>query len=211
MIDIPILYEDVYLLVIHKPSGIASQPEKSGEKDITAWFNFEVFTINRLDKRVSGILILAKTSEIAKLLNEEIQNKKFCKKYKAIVKSKPEKETGDLIHYLIQNEKIGKSFVSDVTNPKAKKAILKYKTIASSTNYSLLEIEIETGRFHQIRSQLAAIGSPILGDLKYGFNRSSPDGSIFLQAYSLGFEHPISKQNLSFELPIPILWSKYGF
>jgi 23S rRNA pseudouridine1911/1915/1917 synthase len=211
MTEIPVLYEDDYMLVVHKPAGIASQPEKSGEKDITTQFDIPVFVINRLDKRVSGILILAKTSEIAKLLNEEIQNKKFHKKYKAIVKSKPEKESGELIHYLIQNEKIGKSFVSDAANPKAKKAILKYKTIASSTNYSLLEIEIETGRFHQIRSQLAAIGSPILGDLKYGFNRSSPDGSIFLQAYFLAFTHPISKQNLSFDIALPIIWSKFGF
>jgi 23S rRNA pseudouridine1911/1915/1917 synthase len=212
--EIPILFEDEHLLVVHKPSGISSQPEKSGEPDVTAILNKnqkELHTINRLDKRVSGLIILAKTLEMARLLNEAIQNNEIQKKYKAIVKQQPEKKTGDLIHYLIQNEKIGKSFVSDLANPKAKKAILKYKTITASTNYALLQIEIETGRFHQIRCQLAAIGSPILGDLKYGFNRSSPDGSIFLQAYHLAFTHPISQQKLSFELPIPILWSTYGF
>jgi 23S rRNA pseudouridine1911/1915/1917 synthase len=209
--DIPVLYEDEYIIVIHKPSGISSQTEKSGEADITLNFENTVFTINRLDKRVSGILILAKTAEMAKIFNEKIQKNEIEKKYKAIVKQKPENEMGELIHYLIQNEKIGKSFVSESSNAKAKKAILHYKTQQSTTNYSLLDIKIETGRFHQIRCQLAAIGSPILGDLKYGFNRSSPDGSIFLQAYFLAFTHPVSKQYLTFELPIPFIWSKYGF
>ncbi len=212
--EIPILYEDAYLMVVHKPAGVSSQSEKSEEKDLLALLNQthpQLFIIHRLDQRVSGLLILAKTKAVAKSLSEQIQENKIQKKYRAVVKVKPEQDAAELVHYLVHNVKIAKSYMSDAGKPNAQKAVLEYQTIATSTNYTLLEIEIATGRFHQIRCQLAGIGSPIVGDLKYGFARSSPDGSIFLQAFSLTFKHPLTHESLSFELPMPAVWSKYGF
>jgi 23S rRNA pseudouridine1911/1915/1917 synthase len=212
--EIEILFEDENLLLINKPAGISSQAEKGNEDGIETILgrkpeNF--FIVHRLDRRVSGLLLIAKTKDIAAKLSAQFASSEIKKKYRAVVKQKPAEETGQLEHYLIQIEKLGKSFVSDSKNPKAKIAKLKYSILVSTTNYNLLDIEILTGRFHQIRCQLGAIGSPILGDLKYGFKRSSPDGSIFLQAYFITFYHPISKSLLEFELEIPEIWAKYGF
>ncbi len=216
MIDpiIEILFEDANLLVVHKPAGVAAQSEKNGQKDLVHLLHDShpnLFVVHRIDQRVSGLLILAKTKEVAKELSLLIQENKIQKKYRAVVKVKPEAAAAELEHYLVHNVKIGKSYVSDAGKPNAQKALLKYQITAESANYTLLEIEIATGRFHQIRCQLAAVGSPILGDLKYGFSRSSPDGSIFLQAFFLAFSHPITQEELSFELPLPVIWSKYGF
>jgi 23S rRNA pseudouridine1911/1915/1917 synthase len=206
---IEIIYEDTDLVVINKPCGIASQPDtKNTTNKLTTkgWM-----PAHRLDQRVSGLLLLAKNEQILALLNEAFAQHKIKKLYKAVVTNKPNVESTQLIHWLLKDgiHKKSKAFTKEVAH--SKKAQLKYELIQSSQKYHLLSIELFTGRFHQIRAQLAAIGSPIVGDVKYGFKRTTPDGSIFLQSYCLEFVHPISKESLSFELAMPELWKKYGF
>ncbi|MFC3813183.1 RluA family pseudouridine synthase [Lacihabitans lacunae] len=206
-----IIFEDDEILVCVKPSGVLSQKENSNEDSLLELFpdSPPLHIITRLDRRVSGLVLLAKNPESAANLSEQLKRKQIIKKYKAIVGQKPEKESQTLMHWLSKTN--SKAKTSKTESESAKKAVLSYKVLQSSERYHLLEIALETGRFHQIRCQLAAIGSPILGDLKYGFKRSSPDGSIFLQAYALAFFHPKNKELLTFEINPPKVWEKYGF
>ena len=206
-----IIFEDDEILVCVKPSGVLSQKENSNEDSLLELFPDRplLHITTRLDRRVSGLVLLAKKPESAPNLSEQLKQKQIIKKYKAIVGQKPEKESKTLTHWLSKTN--SKAKASKIELESAKKAVLTYKVLQSSERYHLLEIALETGRFHQIRCQLAAIGSPILGDLKYGFKRSSPDGSIFLQAYALAFFHPKNKELLTFEINPPKVWEKYGF
>jgi 23S rRNA pseudouridine1911/1915/1917 synthase len=211
---IPVLYEDNEILVVNKPAGIPSQPDKSGTSsllEILSENHPNLFVIHRLDQRVSGIIVLAKTEVSAAELSKDFQTRNVAKKYRAIVANQPKEKEGKLTHWLLKDTKknLSKAFEKEVKN--SQKAELKYETVTSSERYHLLEIELFTGRFHQIRSQLSAMGCPIFGDLKYGYKRSSPDGSIFLQSYFLSFNHPKTKQALQFEIEMPELWKKYGF
>ncbi|MEA5459890.1 RluA family pseudouridine synthase [Arcicella sp. LKC2W] len=211
---IDILHEDNEILVVNKPAGIPSQPDKSGTPSLLEILseNYpDLFVIHRLDQRVSGIIVLAKTEISASQLSKDFQTRNVTKKYRAIVANQPKEKAGKLTHWLLKDAKKNqsKAFEKEVEN--SQKAELKYETVKSSERYHLLEIELFTGRFHQIRSQLSAIACPILGDLKYGYKRSSPDGSIFLQSYYLLFNHPKTKQALQFEIEMPELWGKYGF
>lgn len=198
-----LVYEDEYLAIIHKPAGIDVQ---SIVNENSTWL-----LTHRLDKRVSGLMIVAKTKAALSLINELLSNGKIEKKYTTIVANKPTEISATLTHWLVKNSVQKKSIAFKKEVAHSKKAMLTYQLIQSSEKYHLLAISLHTGRFHQIRAQLAAIGSPIVGDIKYGYKRSSIDGSIFLHATSLKFIHPFSQEAIHVELPLPTIWQKFGF
>lgn len=204
------LFEDEHLLIIHKPSGIAVQHQDKSN-NLGGQINMSYQAVHRLDQRVSGLLMLAKTPKIFNELSKAFQERKITKKYKAVVAQTPKLASAELIHFLRKNSHQKKSEVFQNQVAHSKEAKLRYQIIEQSNRYCLLEVELITGLFHQIRAQLAKIGSPIVGDQKYGYPRSSPDGSIFLQAHSLSFRHPIQDQEMQFEIEMPALWGKFGF
>ena len=206
-----ILFEDADLLIVNKPSGIASQSDNDFENTLLGKFDQgkSFYIINRLDQRVSGLVIIAKNRKAAEILSEAISSRRISKTYRAIVAKKPENEIDTLKNFI--KKKGTKAYISEKKTALTKEAILHYQVLKSSEKYHLLEIKLETGRFHQIRTQLSAIGSPILGDIKYGFKRSSPDGSIFLQCFGVCFLHPSTKEEILFEIEMPEIWKKYGF
>jgi 23S rRNA pseudouridine1911/1915/1917 synthase len=159
--------------------------------------------IHRLDRPTSGAVVFARTSKGLERMNAQFREKETNKVYWAIVEQKPEKPVGSLVHFLKKNETKNKSFVTDSEKGGAKEAKLTYKLIASSERYHLLEISLETGRHHQIRAQLAAIGCFIKGDIKYGAKRSNEDGSICLHARRLTINHPVTKEVLTFTADTP--------
>ena len=209
-----IIFEDSEIIVVNKSSGIPTQPDKNNTPSLLELLTQErpnLYLLHRLDQRVSGLVIFAKTELSAKQLNKDFQTRNITKRYRAITANKPAENVVKLTHWLLKDSKknLSKAFVKEVEN--SQKSELIYKVIQSSERYHLFEIELLTGRFHQIRSQLSAIGIPILGDLKYGYKRSSPDGSIFLQSYHLSLNHPVTKKPIQFEIKMPELWRKYGF
>jgi 23S rRNA pseudouridine1911/1915/1917 synthase len=220
--NLQILYEDNHIIVINKRVGDIVQGDKTGDKplsDVVKEFLKEKYqkpgevflgTVHRLDRPTTGIVLFAKTSKSLTRLNEMFKNHDLSKIYWALVKNKPIKIEDTLTHYLKRNPKnnTSKAYVKEV--PDSKKAVLKYRILKSLDNYHLLEIELLTGRHHQIRSQLSAIGSPIKGDLKYGFDRSNPNGGINLHARKLSFVHPVSKETIEIiaDLPQENLWDK---
>jgi 23S rRNA pseudouridine1911/1915/1917 synthase len=195
-----ILYQDSEILVINKPFGMSSQDDLTGTESVLSFFQ-QTHAISRLDKRVGGLMILAKNAESAKKYSDWLQTGKLKKVYHCVVASKPEKDEAILTHWL---KKEAKAKVFEKETHDAKKAVLSYKVLQSSERYHLLEVKIETGRFHQIRAQLAAIGSPIVGDMKYGFKRNSSDGSIFLCCTQIQIGDVLVK------IPIPQAWKRYG-
>jgi 23S rRNA pseudouridine1911/1915/1917 synthase len=198
-----ILHEDANCIIINKPAGLPTQPDKTNDRSaldmVIKYLGRQAFIVNRLDRPASGILLLAKTSNSAGKFSKLFQSDKVDKRYWVIVKNKPEKENGQLEHYLKKGSKSKKSLVFEDDKKGGKKAILNYELLKSLEHYHLLEIQLQTGRFHQIRSQLAAIGSPIKGDVKYGARRSNPDRSIHLHARKLSFVHPFNNEKVSFE------------
>ena len=158
---------------------------------------------HRLDRPVSGLVIFARTSKALTRLNEMFRSGEVKKTYWAVVKNAPKEPENELVHYLVRNEKQNKSFAYDKEVPNSKKAILDYRLIGHSENYYLLEVDLKTGRHHQIRCQLAKMGCPIKGDLKYGAPRSNPDGSICLHARKVRFIHPVSKELIELVAPLP--------
>lgn len=215
-----VIYEDNHIIAVNKTSSEIVQGDKTGDTPLSdllkAWLkekyskpgNVFVGVTHRLDRPVSGVVIFAKTSKALSRLNEMFRMGEVKKTYWAIVKNTPPHEEGELIHYLVRNEKQNKSYAYDTERPGSKKAILRYKVIARSDNYNLLEIDLKTGRHHQIRCQLAKMGCPIKGDLKYGFPRSNPDGGISLHSRSAEFIHPVSKETIRIIAPVPgeTLW-----
>lgn len=218
-----VVYEDNHIIVVNKTSSEIVQGDKTGDtplSDIVKQYlkekynkpgNVFVGVTHRLDRPVSGLVVFAKTSKALSRLNEMFKNSAVRKTYWAIVKNRPEKDEGELVHFLVRNEKQNKSYAYDREVPHSKKAILHYRVIGQSENYYLLEIDLKTGRHHQIRCQLAKMGCPIKGDLKYGFPRSNPDGSICLHARKVCFVHPVSKENIELEAPVPEgnLWNGF--
>ncbi len=210
-----VLYEDNHIIIVNKTVSEIVQGDKTGDKPLSEIVkeylkvkynkpgNVYIGVTHRLDRPTSGIVVFAKTSKALPRLNDMFKNKEVKKTYWAIVKNKPKQTEGTLKHYLIRNEKQNKSYAYDVEKPDAKLAVLHYKLIAQSEKYYLLEIDLETGRHHQIRSQLAKIGSPIKGDLKYGAERSNPDGGISLHARKISFIHPVSKELIEVTAPVP--------
>lgn len=220
MNKLDVLYEDNHLIAINKKVGEISQGDSTGDlplpEIVKQWIkdkyakpgNVFLGVSHRLDRPVSGIVLFAKTSKMLSRLNEAFRKDQVHKFYWAIVKNRPPKDEDTLIHYLVRNPKQNKSYAYKEEKPQAKRAELKYKLLSSSDNYYLLEIELITGRHHQIRSQLSAIGCPIKGDLKYGFPRSNPDGGISLHARRVEFVHPIARKPLVITAPLPkgTLW-----
>lgn len=210
-----VLYEDNHIIIVNKTTSEIVQGDKTGDKPLSEivkeWLkekynkpgNVFCGVTHRLDRPVSGIVIFAKTSKALPRLNEMFKNKEIKKTYWAIVKNTPAAKEGTLTHFMVRNEKQNKSYAYETEKPDSKKAILHYKVILQSDKYTLLEIDLETGRHHQIRSQLSKIGSPIKGDLKYGFDRSNPDGGISLHARKVSFIHPVSKKLIEVTAPTP--------
>ena len=210
-----ILFEDNHLIVINKKPSEIVQGDKTGDKTMPDTIkeylkvkynkpgNVFCGVIHRLDRPTSGAVVFARTSKGLERMNTQFREKETNKVYWAIVEQKPEKPEGSLVHFLKKNETKNKSFVTDSEKGGAKEAKLTYKLIASSERYHLLEITLETGRHHQIRAQLAAIGCFIKGDVKYGAKRSNEDGSICLHARRLTINHPVTKEVLTFTADTP--------
>lgn len=218
-----VLYEDNHIIAVNKRPSDIVQGDKTGDAPLSDFVKEyvkekynkpgEVFigTVHRIDRPVSGIVLFARTSKALARLNQMFQSKEIQKTYWAIVKNKPAKESGTLIHYLKKNEAKNMSKAFEKEQAGALRSELDYKLICSSDNYHLLEINPHTGRHHQIRVQLAAIGCPIKGDLKYGFNRSNKDASIHLHARKIEFIHPVKKENIVITAPPPdeVLWNEF--
>ncbi len=219
-----VLYEDNHIIIVNKAPSEIVQGDKTGDEPLSEIVkrylkdkynkpgNVFCGVTHRLDRPTSGVVVFAKTSKALSRLNEMFKNNEMDKTYWAIVKKLPAKTEATLTHYLIKNERTNKSTAYDVEKPNTKKATLHYKLIAQSQNYYLLEVDLETGRHHQIRCQLSKIGSPIKGDLKYGAERSNPDGSISLHARKISFIHPVSKEKIEVTAPVPedSLWKALG-
>lgn len=219
-----IVYEDNHLIIVYKHSGEIVQGDKTGDvplsEDVKCYLKEKyqkpgsVFlgVVHRLDRPVAGLVVFAKTSKALTRLNKMFRDGEVHKTYWAITKNLPPQSEGTLTHWLVRNEKQNKSYAYDHEVPHSKKAILKYRLIGQSDHYCLLEVNLMTGRHHQIRCQLAHMGCPIKGDLKYGAQRSNPDGSICLLAHHVEFVHPVSKQLISLDSPLPEdkLWQVWG-
>lgn len=210
-----VVYEDNHIIIVNKRSGEIVQGDKTGDKPLSETVkayikeayhkpgNVFLGVVHRLDRPVSGLVVFARTSKALSRLNEMFRVGDVHKTYWAIVKDKPAVEEGTLTHWLVRNEKQNKSYAYDREVPRSKKAVLHYRLIGCTDRYSLLEIQLMTGRHHQIRCQLARMGCPIKGDLKYGAPRSNPDGSISLLARKVELVHPVSKEPVSVVAPVP--------
>ncbi|MBO5824527.1 MAG: RNA pseudouridine synthase [Prevotella sp.] len=210
-----VVYEDNHIIIVYKESGEIVQGDKTGDtplSDIVKDYIKEKYqkpgnvflgVVHRLDRPVSGLVVFARTSKALSRLNEMFRNGEVHKTYWAITKNMPAIEEGRLEHWLVRNERQNKSYAYAKEKPGAKKAVLEYKMIGRTDNYSLLEVRLLTGRHHQIRCQLAAMGCPIKGDLKYGAQRSNPDGSISLLSHRVEFVHPVSKERIDVTSPVP--------
>lgn len=210
-----ILYEDNHLIIVSKESGEIVQGDKTGDEPLSEIVKRyikeehgkpgDVFlgVVHRLDRPVSGVVVFAKTSKALSRLNTMFREGEVKKSYWAITKNNPPESEDTLTHWIVRNERQNKSYAYEEEVNNSKKAILHYKVIGHSDNYSLLEVELLTGRHHQIRCQLAHIGCPVKGDLKYGAPRSNRDGSISLLAHHVEFVHPVSKELISVDAPVP--------
>ncbi len=216
-----ILYEDNHLIVVNKRPGEIVQGDKTGDQpmsDLIKEYLKEKMqkpgaaflgVVHRIDRPVSGVVIFARTSKALSRMNEMFREKKVKKTYWAVVKNRPAEDQGTLIHYLVKDEAKNKSKAFPNEVPGSLRAWLDYKLIGQSDNYFLLEINPLTGRHHQIRVQLASMGCPIKGDLKYGFPRSNENGSIHLHARKLEFMHPVKKEEIKIVAPVPddVVWN----
>ena len=210
-----VIYEDNHIIIVYKESGEIVQGDKTGDtplsETVKAYIKEKyakpgaVFlgVTHRLDRPVAGLVVFARTSKALARLNKMFAEGEVHKTYWAVVQQRPQHDEGTLEHWLVRNEQQNKSYAYDHERPNAKKAILKYRLIGQSDRYFLLEVNLMTGRHHQIRCQLAAMGCPIKGDLKYGARRSNPDGSISLLARRIEFVHPVSKELIRIESPLP--------
>ena len=221
--NLDVLYEDNHLIIVNKKPGDIVQGDQTGDLPLSEIVksyikkkynkpgNVFLGVVHRLDRPTSGAVIFARTSKALTRLNQMLKDKKIQKTYWAIVKNPPVEKQEKLIHYLIKNPKNNKSTAFNQEKKGSKKAVLTYKIVGKSDNYTLLEINLETGRHHQIRAQLAKIDSPIKGDLKYGFARSNRNKSISLHAGHLSFIHPVKKNIIEIVAPFPKgdIWEKF--
>lgn len=210
-----ILYEDNHIIVVNKLPGEIVQGDKTGDTPLVETLktfikerdakpgNVFLGVVHRLDRPVGGAVIFAKTSKALSRLNEMLRQGKIHKTYWALTRGVPDPPEAELTHYITTVERNNKSYASAKPSPSAKEARLRYRLLASGEHYNLLEIELLTGRKHQIRVQLSAIGCPIKGDLKYGDRRSNPDGSISLLARHISFVHPVSGKSIEVVAPVP--------
>lgn len=219
--EMDVLYEDNHIIIVNKAPGEIVQGDKTGDRPLVEivkeWIkekyakpgNVFCGVVHRLDRPVGGVVVFAKTSKALARMNEMFRNGDVHKTYWAITRNQPPKSEDTLTHYIITTERNNKSYASLTPKNNAKEARLVYRHIASSDRYHLLEVNLMTGRKHQIRVQLSAIGCPIKGDLKYGDKRSNPDGSISLIARHIEFIHPVSGKEISVTAPVPVednLW-----
>ena len=219
-----VLLEDNHLLVVNKMPSEIVQGDKTGDQPLSETLkhylkvkynkqgNVFIGVVHRIDRPVSGAVVFAKTSKALTRLNNMVKQRTLKKTYWAIVKQPPPKTEDTLTHFLVRNQKKNKSFAYKKPVENSKEALLSYKLIAASNDYYLLEIDLHTGRHHQIRAQLAAIGCPIKGDLKYGFPRSNSDASISLHARKIEFIHPVKKEPVVVVAPPPkdALWNYFS-
>jgi len=218
-----ILFEDNHILVVNKLAGEIVQVDKTGdyawEGALKAFIkerdqkpgNVFLGVVHRLDRPVSGVLLFAKTGKALERFNELFRSREMQKRYWAITVQKPEPESAQLQHYILRNEKQNRSYIYPYPKSGAKEALLNYRYVGGSERYHFVEVELLTGRHHQIRAQMAAIGCPVKGDLKYGAPRSNPDGGISLHARSLSFIHPVKKVLIEVVAPAPeeVLWELF--
>jgi 23S rRNA pseudouridine1911/1915/1917 synthase len=218
-----ILFEDNHLIIINKQVADLVQSDETGDEvlgdQVKAYIKRkykkpgDVFLgiVHRLDRPVTGAVIFARTSKSLTRMNQQFKDHEVKKTYWAVVKNRPATEEGELVHYLVKDEKQNKSYAYPKPKGKAKEARLTYKLVGTTNNFYLLEVDLQTGRHHQIRCQLAKIGCPIKGDLKYGFPRSNPDGGIHLHARQIRFVHPVTKANIEIiaEPPQDQLWMEF--
>lgn len=210
-----VIYEDNHIIIVNKHSGEIVQGDKTGDEPLSesvkAWIkekhqkpgNVFLGVVHRLDRPVSGLVVFAKTSKALSRLNEMFRVGNVHKTYWAIVKNRPKELETTLTHWIVRNEKQNKSYAHDREVKNSKRAELHYKVIGASERYTLVEVHLMTGRHHQIRCQLSKIGCPIKGDLKYGADRSNPDGSISLLSRHVEFVHPVSKEKITATAPLP--------
>lgn len=214
MLDI--LYKDHQFIALNKPPGIAVQPDKTG--DVTLQAQAEAYCrqplhlAHRLDRPVSGVVVFAKTKTAMTALTEQFRSRSVEKTYLAVVQNMPPEPEASLVHFLRKNEAKNISILSSESDANAERAELHYRLMGSSERYHLLEIQLITGRHHQIRAQLAAVGCPLKGDAKYGFRRSNRDRSIHLHAWRLAFDHPVSGERIQLEAKLPEdpVWQAFG-
>jgi 23S rRNA pseudouridine1911/1915/1917 synthase len=220
----PVLYEDNHLLVINKPAGELVQGDETGDeplverckKYIKEKYNKpgEVFlgVVHRLDRPVSGVVVFARTSKALQRMNEQFRDRQTRKTYWAIVKNKPMETSGTLVHWLVKNEKNNKVTAFPKDNKDGQRSELSYQLLKHQSGFYLLEVNPVTGRPHQIRVQLSSIGCPIVGDIKYGFDKPNSDKSICLHALQLQFMHPVKKENISIQAAPPKneLWNLFS-
>ena len=218
-----VVYEDNHIIIVNKSNSEIVQGDKTGDKPLAEMVkeyikekyqkpgNVFLGVVHRLDRPVSGLVVFARTGKALARLNEMFRTKEVQKTYLAITGSRPPAEEGELEHWLVRNEKQNKSYAYDSEKPNAKKALLSYKLTGRSERYYLLEVDLKTGRHHQIRCQLSKIGCPIKGDLKYGAPRSNPDGGICLHAWRVRFIHPVSRKEICVEASLPQdrLWQSF--
>ena len=208
-----VVYEDNHVIVVNKATGEIVQGDKTGDKPLSEMVkeylkekynkpgNVYCGVVHRIDRPVSGLVVFARTSKAAERLSGMFREGEVHKTYHALVEGYPEKQEDLIENWLVADGRINKTFIAEEGEKAAKWSRLKYKVIKSYDRYSLLEVDLLTGRKHQIRAQLAGIGHPIKGDLKYGAKRSNRDGGISLQAHKLSFIHPVSKEMIEIELP----------
>ncbi|MBR5476918.1 MAG: RNA pseudouridine synthase [Bacteroidaceae bacterium] len=218
-----VLYEDNHIIVINKAAGEIVQGDKTGDESLCDTMkayikekyakpgNVFIGLPHRLDRPVSGIVVFAKTSKALERLNRMFSEGSVKKIYWALTKGIPQPAEAELESWILRNEKMNKSFSYPKEVKGSKRAVLHYRLAAASQNYNLIEVELKTGRHHQIRCQLSSIGCPIKGDLKYGAQRSNPDGSISLHARYIEFVHPVSKEQIAITAPLPDdrLWQSF--
>ena len=210
-----VVYEDKHIIIVFKQSGEIVQGDKTGDRPLSETVkeyikakyhkpgNVFLGVVHRLDRPVAGLVVFARTSKALARLNEMFRKGDIHKTYWAITKNMPKEPQATLTNWIVRNERQNKSYAYDREVPDSKKALLSYRVIGHTDHYHLLEVHLMTGRHHQIRCQLAHIGCPIKGDLKYGAQRSNPDGSISLLSHEMTFVHPVSKETVHVVAPLP--------
>ena len=212
-----LLHRDNQVLALNKPATVPAQPDKTGDKSILdlgeIYAKSSLFPINRIDRPASGIILLAKTNRAVQSLNQQFQERSIIKTYLAVVGQLPAEKEGTLVHFLQKNPRTKKAQVVAEGTKNAKRSELNYRCLASIERYHLLEVQPITGRYHQIRAQLAAIGSPLKGDVKYGFRRGNADRSIHLHAWKLAFTHPVNGERIELCAPLPTenVWQAFDW
>ncbi len=216
-----VVYEDNHIIVVNKACGEIVQGDKTGDTPLSEEIkrylkekynkpgNVFCGVVHRIDRPVSGLVVFAKTSKALTRLNEMLRKGEIHKTYWAIVEGHPVPEEATLRNYLVSDSRINKTFIAEAGNPAAKISELRYRTVSKGDRYTVVEVDLLTGRKHQIRAQLSATGHPIKGDLKYGARRSNPDGGISLLARHIEFIHPVSKIPISLEAPLPPEFSRF--